>query len=130
MIMKKQNGFTLMELMIVIAIIGILSAIAVPNFISYRNTTYCTRAEADANAVALALAEFFANPSHIALPTIEQLNVTFSEPAPRNTAELGTTGLNDTITIRVTDQSGLCPDDYQNGKAEWTGGVYTKTITN
>ena len=69
MINRNQKGFTLIELMIVIAIIGILAAIAIPNFISYRNKAFCSRAESDASAVQAAISSYFSEPNNVTVST-------------------------------------------------------------
>ncbi|MCP4350099.1 MAG: prepilin-type N-terminal cleavage/methylation domain-containing protein [Desulfobacterales bacterium] len=71
---RKEQGFTLYELMIVIAVIGIIAAIAIPNFLKYRARSYEAAAKSDAkNAYTAAQVFFSSDPSNIDLTDQNQL---------------------------------------------------------
>lgn len=66
----RRNGFTLIELMIVVAIIGILAAIAYPSYQNYKIRTQRTDAQAEMITIGQSLAQFKATRGNYSNATI------------------------------------------------------------
>ena len=137
---KNAKGFTLIELMIVIAIIGVLAASAIPNFIAYRNKSYCNSAESDANNVAAAISDYFAIPEHTTLNTTtgstRYEGFMLTNKGGQNSVTVSGAA-DQTILIIVTSAARRCPSDYREasfnagGQDRWSTGTthtYTKIM--
>lgn len=78
---RGQKGFTLIELMIVVAIIGILAAIAIPQFANYRKKSYNTQAKAELKSYYTACQAYFADKPSVADCALTTVSGTFAPSA-------------------------------------------------
>ena len=83
---KKQSGFTLLELMVVVVILGILASVVAPNLLGSKDTAAQKKATVDIKSLETALDTYKLN--HNVYPTTDQgLEALVSEPSnptPRN----------------------------------------------
>jgi type IV pilus assembly protein PilA len=120
--MKQQKGFTLIELMIVVAIIGILAAIAIPAYQDYTIRARVTEGLQMAASAKLAVSE--TTMTNNALPATQAATGYVSPAATDNVTSIAITAATGVITITYTAAAGggtilMTPTLQANGDVTW-----------
>ena len=76
---KDERGFTLIELLVVVIILGILTAIAVPSYLSFKSRANDSAAKSNVRAIVPSIESYFADNEAYTGMTLTALQATYDQ---------------------------------------------------
>jgi len=129
--MKKQSGFTLIELMIVVAIVAILAAVALPAYQNYTKKAKMTELVAATGALKTQVEVCLqSNGTNGVPPAAGASGLVTSVAVSGNTASAATiTATGDATTFGATSNTYIMTAAGSNGQIIWTAPASGSTCT-
>ena len=101
--LADESGFTLAELLVVVLIIGVLTAIAVPSFLNQKAKAEDGQAKVDARTAATTIESYYLEKDSY---DADIANLEEIEQSLRNSTLTSVTGNDDRFTVTATSKSG------------------------